>query len=499
MVAKNGKADSLLVDVDMKSETVNKREGTWHTGQGGDLAKLRFHESRESKSFKVSKGRHDLYISEREDGIAFSAFLIEKAQGTCRFAVSCPAESPCRDKTIPAVEGQDAGVAAGEAVKTMAGPVTYVTFPNSASKGGDHGFLRYYFRCAASTVVSFTTSVIAKDGHDDSLYIGVDIPIDAHAARGTWHTGQGGSKETLTFKQSRPSSSFTVKAGKHALFISEREDGIAFSQFSIAKGAGTCSFVRSCPPPAKCRSKTISALAGQDAGAAGGEAIMSWAAQTPFVSFPQTTNGVRSGNGGHGYIKYAFTCNRAATVTFRAQVVAESGTADSFHVAVNIHADSTRADGRWNTGQGGNLTRNRWIRSKPSPPFQVKAGDSYLFISEREDGIHVASFTFDQGKAVCSFKKKCGFESGIDVRSCHTAVRGDACFPHVSWAMKTGIKSHPAWYPGLRPTSPLESFQCHLVVTKSHVKYCNLPPCAADGSAIDCTGDKGVGGDGVGR
>lgn len=283
---RDGKSDSLLVDVDMKEETVNKREGAWHTGQGGDLTSLRFIESRESKSFKVSKGRHDLYISEREDGISFSEFLIEKSQGTCRFAVECPLNSPCRDKTVPAVEGQDAGVAAGEAVKTMAGPVTYVTFPNDIRKrgkdigghGGDHGYLRYYFRCAAATTVSFVSKVIANSGHDDSLYIAVDMPIDSHAARGTWHTGQGGNMTTLSFIRSRESPAFKVKAGKHALYISEREDGITFSHFTVVKGSGTCNFVRSCQPTAQCRSKSISALAGQDAGVAGGEAIMNWAA-----------------------------------------------------------------------------------------------------------------------------------------------------------------------------------------------------------------------------
>jgi hypothetical protein len=196
--------------------------------------------------------------------------------------------------------------------------------------------------------------------------------------------------------------------------------------------------------------------------------------------------------------RYPFTCVRATTVSFRAQVVATSGTADSFHAAVNIHADATRAIGTWHTGQGGDLKNDQWYQSRPSPTFTAKAGDNNLFVSEREDGIKVASFIFEQGRADCNFKTQCSFERGIDKRTCHTAVKGDACYLHVSWAMKTGIKQHPQWYPGLTKSNTFENFQCHIVVTKSHKKECNLPPCDGHGNAIDCTGDKGVGGDGVG-
>merc|ERR1719221_894901 len=46
---------------------------------------------------------------------------------------------------------------------------------------------------------------------------------------------------------------------------------------------------------------------------------------------------------------------------------------------------------------------------------------------------------------------------------CHTAVPGDDdCYPHVYWAMTTGIVLHPDWYPGLSASSYFPAFQSFL-------------------------------------
>mmetsp|Transcript_34361 Transcript_34361/g.94977 ORF Transcript_34361/g.94977 Transcript_34361/m.94977 type:complete len:315 (-) Transcript_34361:159-1103(-) len=45
---------------------------------------------------------------------------------------------------------------------------------------------------------------------------------------------------------------------------------------------------------------------------------------------------------------------------------------------------------------------------------------------------------------------------------CHSAVRGEACYMHVRWAMDTGIHLHPQWYPGLTSESSFGEFQAHM-------------------------------------
>jgi len=49
-----------------------------------------------------------------------------------------------------------------------------------------------------------------------------------------------------------------------------------------------------------------------------------------------------------------------------------------------------------------------------------------------------------------------------DVPTCHTASRGEACYKHVKWAMETGVKIRPEWYPGLDENSKFEDFQGHI-------------------------------------
>lgn len=57
--------------------------------------------------------------------------------------------------------------------------------------------------------------------------------------------------------------------------------------------------------------------------------------------------------------------------------------------------------------------------------------------------------------------------------SCTTAREGDSCFMHVRWAMQVGIAAHPEWYEGLTSNSTFEDFQRHLYFGSHH--SCPLP------------------------
>jgi len=47
-------------------------------------------------------------------------------------------------------------------------------------------------------------------------------------------------------------------------------------------------------------------------------------------------------------------------------------------------------------------------------------------------------------------------------QACHSAVLGEECFGHVTWAMQHGIFQHPSGYPGLTNESSFASFQASL-------------------------------------
>mmetsp|Transcript_40754 Transcript_40754/g.86798 ORF Transcript_40754/g.86798 Transcript_40754/m.86798 type:complete len:423 (+) Transcript_40754:91-1359(+) len=47
-------------------------------------------------------------------------------------------------------------------------------------------------------------------------------------------------------------------------------------------------------------------------------------------------------------------------------------------------------------------------------------------------------------------------------KGCHTASRGEACYVAAMWAMHTGIKKHPDWYPGLKQDSSFHEVQAVL-------------------------------------
>jgi len=61
-------------------------------------------------------------------------------------------------------------------------------------------------------------------------------------------------------------------------------------------------------------------------------------------------------------------------------------------------------------------------------------------------------------------------------QDCQTAVQGDDCFPHVIWALQTGIHMRPDWYRGLNTTSTFEDFQLKIHETVGEVCPKPCPP-----------------------
>lgn len=58
------------------------------------------------------------------------------------------------------------------------------------------------------------------------------------------------------------------------------------------------------------------------------------------------------------------------------------------------------------------------------------------------------------------------------------AAAGTACYAQVLWAMSTGVKEHPDWYPGLNASSPFADFQRYLFYLPTCGNPAN-PPCYA--------------------
>merc|ERR1711920_21750 len=65
---------------------------------------------------------------------------------------------------------------------------------------------------------------------------------------------------------------------------------------------------------------------------------------------------------------------------------------------------------------------------------------------------------------------------------CHTAVPGDECFHHTSWAMKAGTQIFPAWYPAplLKDEARFEDFQAWM--HQIHHGSCHQPCMTSEGS-----------------
>jgi len=64
--------------------------------------------------------------------------------------------------------------------------------------------------------------------------------------------------------------------------------------------------------------------------------------------------------------------------------------------------------------------------------------------------------------------------------SCGMAKKGDKCYTNVVWAMTSGIRRNPSWYPGLTMKSTFEAFQRHIADTTPESgcpKPCKIEGC----------------------
>lgn len=66
------------------------------------------------------------------------------------------------------------------------------------------------------------------------------------------------------------------------------------------------------------------------------------------------------------------------------------------------------------------------------------------------------------------------------VQDCHTAIEGDDCFSRVMWVFKTGIHTHPEWYPSLDKTSTFEDIQQHVHDESDNADSDCPRPCPAE-------------------
>lgn len=64
---------------------------------------------------------------------------------------------------------------------------------------------------------------------------------------------------------------------------------------------------------------------------------------------------------------------------------------------------------------------------------------------------------------------------------CQDATPGDQCYQGAQWAKQTGIRDHPAWYPGLTSASPLSEFQ--KMLHSKGLNGCKMP-CGGVAAAI---------------
>merc|ERR1712232_19436 len=88
-----------------------------------------------------------------------------------------------------------------------------------------------------------------------------------------------------------------------------------------------------------------------------------------------------------------------------------------------------------------------------------------------------------QGKSGCGFP--CALTTTTTTTTtttfpCTDAEPGSECYRAVDWAMNTGIKQHPDWYPGLSPASSFRDFQ--LSLHKKGDDLCDMPCASAPAS-----------------
>jgi hypothetical protein len=221
-------------------KTVGGKTHEWNVGMyEGSLRKLL------QQDWKGVAGQNDVYKLLAGDSRKKEQNLYMFMDGD---AVNYAGDATCPEAKvnmghIKAVDGVNSKVAGGEAV-TRSGGISYIHFPNSKSGNFGKGYIRYNFQCTAATTVSFKSEIVAPNGGDDSMFIAVDLPKGATTANPqcainihspecvkgdhVWHTGQGGDLLQEDFDESRESPSFRVSAGKHSMYISEREDGCVF-------------------------------------------------------------------------------------------------------------------------------------------------------------------------------------------------------------------------------------------------------------------------------
>ena len=74
-----------------------------------------------------------------------------------------------------------------------------------------------------------------------------------------------------------------------------------------------------------------------------------------------------------------------------------------------------------------------------------------------------------EGFIPCINKGKCKATTSVAAGGCKAATKGkDRCWGHVNWAMTTGIKTNPQWYPGLTANSSFAEFQCEIAQPTAH-------------------------------
>eukprot|EP01049_Picozoa_sp_SAG25_P008064 SAG25_NODE_701_length_5875_cov_2.089681_2_plen_628_part_00 len=146
----------------------------------------------------------------------------------------------------------------------------------------------------------------------------------------------------------------------------------------------------------------VQAVDGENHNVACGAATFNTGPTGSYVLFPQ---GHATCPVPHGYLKYPFFCScptHTCNVRFRASVVAPNGNADSLFISVDHPLDAPgtafSAPEAWHTGQS-----TASAQSTASPQFTVRSGQHYLYIGEREDGISISTFTFDQTAPNCLF------------------------------------------------------------------------------------------------
>merc|ERR1719324_398422 len=94
-----------------------------------------------------------------------------------------------------------------------------------------------------------------------------------------------------------------------------------------------------------------------------------------------------------GSIEFAVTCSTAASIKFKAEIIAVDGKSDSLFIQANGGTKIT-----WHTGQ-----RKSFAWSGNSPAVPMNSGRNQLLFHGREDNFKVKQFKIEDGSDVCAF------------------------------------------------------------------------------------------------